>query len=197
MMDRGYIIDDISLQDLDLLQRLNQYFATLDLRLRSGQGWVIYNVSGPRSTRLTRFLQEHLNQTSWAFDHYFLAWRDFALTAYLVTEELAEMSAKEPELSEHAKREYAIAARVSRHTLAKMVTTDLLILSGLHPRTEHELSYLDQTIERRYQQRLSTILMTPEQPHELAADIARISQHGDAVWKRLSDRLYRMNLVAV
>lgn len=197
MLDRGYIIDDIPLQDLDLLQRLNQYFASLDLRLRSGQGWVIYNVAGPRSARLTRFLHQHLTQTNGEFNHYFLPWRDFALTAYLVTEELAELSAREPELTDHARREYLIAARVSRQTLAKMVTTDLLILSGLAPRTEHELTYLDQTIERRYQQRLSTILMTPEQPHELAAGIARITEHGDAVWKRLSDRLYRTNLIAV
>jgi hypothetical protein len=197
MFERGYIIEDIPLQDMDLLQRMNQYFASLDLRLRSGQGWVIYNVAGPRSARLTRFLQQHLTQTDAGFNYYFLPWRDFALTAYLVTEELAEMADRETDMSEHVRREYAIAARVSRQTLAKMVTTDLLILSGLLPRTEHELTYLDETIERRYQQRLSTILMTPEQPHELAAGIARITEHGDVVWKRLSDRLYQTNLIAV
>lgn len=197
MEERAVLLDEVPLQDLDLLQRLNQYFATLDVRLRSGQGWVIYNVTGPRSTRLTRFLQQHLTQSGGGYSYYFLPWRDFALTAYLVTEELAELSTREPELSERARKEYAIAARVSRQTLVRMVTTDLLILSGLLPRTEPELTYLDQTIERRYKQRLSTILMTPEQPHELAADIARITEHGPEVWKRLSDRLYQTNLIAV
>ncbi|RIK43913.1 MAG: hypothetical protein DCC58_08990 [Chloroflexi bacterium] len=197
MFERGYLVDDVPLQDLDLLQRMNQYFASLDLRLRSGQGWVIYNVKGPRSTRLTRFLQQHLTETGGLYSHYFLPWRDFALTAYLVTEELSELATKEAELSEHARREYAIATRVSRQTLARMVTTDLLILNGLLPRTEHELAYLDKTIERRYQQRLSTILMIPEEPHELVAGIAQITEQGDAIWRRLSERLYQTSLIAV
>lgn len=197
MLERGYIIDDVPLQDLDLMQRMNQYFASLDARLRSGQGWLIYNVAGARSLRITRYLQQHLSLASTGVNHYFLPWRDLALTAYLVTQELVDLEAREAEMTEEAKREYAIAARVSRQTLARMVTTDLLILSGILPKTERELTYLDETIERRFQQRLSTILMTPEQPHELAESIAGLSTYGAATWTRLSDRLYRTNLIAV
>jgi hypothetical protein len=197
VFDHLQLIDDIPLQDMDLLQRLNQYFSAIDLRLRSGQGWTIYNVTGMRSTRLNRFLQQRVAQTGVQFSHYFLPWRDFALTAYLVSVELGEMSQKEDEFSDHERREFAIATRVSRQTLVNAATTDLLILSGLAPKTEHELSYLDRTIERRYQQRLSTILMTPEEPHELATHITSIHTQGQEIWQRLSERLYRTNLVAV
>ena len=57
----SHLIDEPPLQDVDLLQRLNQYFDTLDLRLRQGQGWVIYNASGNRASRITQFMQEQLS----------------------------------------------------------------------------------------------------------------------------------------
>ena len=91
----------------------------------------------------------------------------------------------------------ASAALIAKQESPRAATTDLLILSGLAPKTEHELSYLDRTIERRYQQRLSTILMTPEEPHELATHITSIHTQGQEIWQRLSERLYRTNLVAV
>jgi len=193
----AHLIDQAPLQDVDLLQRLNHYFLTLDFRLRQGQGWVIYNTAGTRAGRITRFLQEALHGADVPFSHYFLPWRDFALTSYLVEVELRAASGRDDTMSERAKSEYAIATSVSRQTLARMVTADLLILSGLAPQHEHEVSYLDETIERRYKGRLATILLTPGQPHELASSVSRLAHGGEQTWIRLSTRLYETNLIAV
>jgi hypothetical protein len=197
VFDGAHLIDQVPLQDVDLLQRLNQYFLTLDFRLRQGQGWVIYNARGSRAGRITQFMNEHLRNAEIPFSHYFLPWRDFALTSYLVQVELQKATTEQVDLSEHAKQEYAIATRVSRQTLARMVTADLLILSGLTPQHEYEVSYLDETIERRCRNRLATILLTPEQPHELAMDVSRLAEEGEQAWNRLSSRLYETSLIAM
>ena len=192
-----HLIDQVPLQDVDLLQRLNQYFSTLDVRLRQGQGWLIYNASGNRAGRINRFMHERLKASDFPFSHYFLPWRDFALTSYLLQRELLDVDGRENEMSERERQEYQIATRVSRQTLARLATADLLILSGLMPRHEFEVAHLDKTIESRYTSRLATIIMTPEQPHELALEVARLGEHGDEVWARMSTKLYETNLVAV
>jgi hypothetical protein len=196
-MGNAYLIDEVPLQDVDLLQRLNQYFSTLDQRLRHGQGWMIYNASGTRAMRLTAFIQQRVGEADLLFSHCFLPWRDFSLTSYLVQVELKSLADQERDLSENARKEYAIATRVSRQTLARMITADLLILNGLVPQHEWELQYLEDTIERRYRHRLATILLTPEQPHELAADVARVNEHGAETWARIAERLYKTNLIAM
>jgi hypothetical protein len=197
VFDNAHLIDQVPLQDVDLLQRLNQYFSTLDFRLRHGQGWVIYNAEGRRAGRITRFLQDAMETANVPFSHYFLPWRDFALTSYLVEVELRSSEIQNQTLPERVKQEYAIATSVSRQTLARMVTADLLILSGLAPRYDYEIAYLDETIEQRYKGRLSTILLTPEQPHELALTVSRLAGGGEQTWLRLSTRLYETNLIAV
>jgi hypothetical protein len=197
MFDGTYLIDQVPLQDVDLLQRLNQYFATLEIRLRQGQGWLIYNASGSRAGRITRFMHDRLAASDLPFSHYFLPWRDFALTSYLLQNELQSEASRQSEMSERERHEYVIATRVSRQTLARLATADLLILSGLIPQHQCEISYLDQTIERRHRSRLSTIIITPEQPHELALDVSRIGADGGEVWERISTLLYETNLVAV
>jgi hypothetical protein len=196
VVDVAHFIDEPPLQDVDLLQRLHQYFETLDFRLRQGQGWVIYNASGRRATRITQFMQEQLQMTETPFSHYFLSWRDFALTSYLVQVELHDLPQRQESLSERAREEYEIAARVSTQTLVRMVTADLLILNGLLPQHEHEVNYLEQTIDRRQSSRLATILLTPEQPHELAHDVTRIDASRER-WERLSTRLYATSLIAM
>jgi hypothetical protein len=196
VFDGAHFIDEPPLQDVDLLQRLNQYFETLDFRLRHGQGWVIYNASGPRANRITQFMQEQLRSAEIPFSHYFLPWRDFALTSYLVQVEMQDLPQRRETLSEHSREEYEIAARVSRQTLARMVTADLLIVNGLMPQHEHELHYLEQTIDRRCGNRLATILLTPEQPHELASDVTRLSESRER-WDRLATRLYETSLIAL
>lgn len=197
MIDGTQFIEQIPLQDVDLLQRLNQYFLTLDLRLRQGQGWLIYNASGNRAGRISRFMLERLNATDVPFSHFFLPWRDFALTSFLLHGELRETPERQLEMSERERTEHAIASRVSRQTLARLATADLLILSGLIPQHSFEVDYLDQTIERRYKSRLATIIMTPEQPHELALDVVRVGADGGETWARMSSMLYETNLVAV
>lgn len=197
MFDGAHLIDQIPLQDADLLQRLNQYFESLDSRLRYGQGWVIYNARGTRAGRITQYLQQHLQTSSVPFSHYFLPWRDFALTSYMVQVELQTLAYRGPEATDRTRNEFAIATRVSRQTLARMMTSDLLILSGLAPQQAHEVDYLDETIERRYSSRLATILLTPEQPHELAHDVTRLAEKGTETWERLSTRLYETSLIAV
>jgi hypothetical protein len=77
-----------------------------------------------------------------------------------------------------------------------MVTADLLILSGLLPQHEHEVDYLEKTIDRRSGNRLATILLTPEQPHELAHDVTRIGESRER-WERLATRLYATSLIAM
>jgi hypothetical protein len=197
MFEGAHLIEQVPLQDVDLLQRLTQYFSTLDVRLRQGQGWLIYNASGNRAGRISRFMLERLQATDLPFSHYFLPWRDFALTSYLLQRELNDVGDRADEMSERERREYQIATRVSRQTLARMATADLLILSGLTPQHAFEVDYLDKTIDRRYTSRLATIILTPEQPHELALDVARIGDNGDEVWARMSTKLYETNLIAV
>jgi hypothetical protein len=197
VFDGVHVIDQVPLQDVDLLQRLNQYFATLDLRLRQGQGWLIYNASGNRAGRINRFMHERLSASDVPFSHFFLPWRDFALTSYLLQRELLDVPGRQEEMSERERQEFAIATRVSRQTLARLATSDLLILTGLIPQHEFEVSHLDRTIERRYKSRLATIILTPEQPHELAMDVVRLGGDGGEAWTRMSTKLYETNLVAV
>lgn len=197
VFDGVHLVEQVPLQDVDLLQRLNQYFATLELRLRQGQGWLIYNASGNRAGRINRFMHDRLSASDIPFSHFFLPWRDFALTSYLLQRELLDTPGRQDEMSEREREEFAIATRVSRQTLARLATADLLILSGLIPQHEFEVNYLDRTIERRHKSRLATIILTPEQPHELALDVVRIGGDGGAAWTRMSTMLYETNLVAV
>ncbi len=197
MIEEAQFIEQIPLQDVDLLQRLNQYFLTLDLRLKQGQGWLIYNAGGNRGGRISRFMHDRLASADVPFSHYFLSWRDFALTSFLLQGELRDTPGRQMGMSERERNEFAIASRVSRQTLARLATADLLILSGLIPQHSFEVDYLDQTIERRYKSRLATIIMTPEQPHELALDVVRVRADGGETWARMSSMLYETNLVAV
>ena len=197
MFQDAHIIDQVPLQDVDLLNRLNQYFSSLDLRLRQGQGWLIFNAKGPRAGRITHLLQEQVQHATIPFSHFFLPWRDFALTSYLVQVELQQLGETPEDLPENARAQYQIASSISRQTLARMVTADLLIVNGLVVRHAHEMRYLEDTIDRRYQQRLATILVTPEQPHELAIEMSQVSEAGMEAWQRLSDRLYETSLIAM
>lgn len=197
MFQDAHIIDQVPLQDVDLLNRLNQYFSSLDLRLRQGQGWLIFNARGSRAGRITQLLQEQVQHATIPFSHYFLPWRDFALTSYLVQVELQQLGETSEGLPENAKTQYQIASSISRQTLVRMVTADLLILNGLVVRHAHEMRYLEDTIDRRYQQRLATILVTPEQPHELAMEMSQVSEAGMEAWQRISDRLYETSLIAM
>ncbi len=190
-----FSLNRIPLQDRDLLERLDSYFATVDTRLQRGEGWVIFNAAGGRSHRITRYLQARLGEVLPRWSYLFMPWRDLALTSYMIQVEL--QGVESPELEGRARKEYDIATRVSRQTMAQSVTADLLIVSGLHPQHAHEVLYLADTIEHRYRDRLATIILTPDQPHQLAEGISRDLGFGDSTWRQIESRLYEMNLIAM
>lgn len=196
MKDDHLDLNPLPLRDRDLLQRLNLYFDSLDSRLEQGEGWVIFNADGTRSTRIMQYLLHRLRDRA-PLSHYFVPWRDFSLTSYMVGVELQSIDASQNRLPLDLKREYEIATRVSQQTMIKMVTSDLLIVNDLQPRHGHEVRYLNDTIESRYRSRLATIIVTPEQPHELEQDVTRLADRGVDIWGSLSQRLYEMNLIAV
>lgn len=196
MFDYRLDIDNIPLQDRDLLQRLNQYFDSLELRLQQGEGWVIFNAAGNRSARITRYLQQRLRESA-NWSHFFVPWRDFSLTSYMVEVELQSFQPQPEDLPGKLKREYEIASRVSQQTMVHMITADLLVVNGLAPRHAHEVRYLNDTIKARYRSRLSTIILTPEQPHQLEEDVTRLSDQGADTWGELSNRLFATSLIAL
>lgn len=185
-----------SLQDVDLFSRLNQYFDVLDQHLRAGHGWFIFNASGSRSRRISAFILGRLAQWQPFVSAYVVPWRDFSLNAYMVEIELQTIAPREGQLEGKAKTEFDIATRISRDSMVKMVASDLLIVTELRPTHRHELLFLDQTVERRYNQRLSTILTTPRQPHELATEFASLAPEFP-FWDRLYSRMYERSLIAL
>src|SRR5438552_2334372 len=82
------LLDGVSLQDRDLLTRLTSYFATLEARIKEGQGWLIFNANRARAGRITKFIIERLAEHKPFVSYYFVPWRDFALNAYMVKVEL-------------------------------------------------------------------------------------------------------------
>lgn len=188
--------DQVSLQDVDLLTRLSQYFDALEQHLRAGHGWFIFNASGARGARIGSLILGRLRGYQPLTTYYFLPWRDFSLSAYMVAVELQEMAPHEEELEGKAKTEFDIATRVSRDTMVKMVASDLLIISGLQPRHRHEVVFLDQTVARRYDQRLSTILLTPYRVDELAARYREVVPD-EPLWDQLFNRMYDRSLMAL
>lgn len=190
------IREEPSLQDVDLLARLTQYFDAIAQHVRAGHGWFIFNAGGSRGTRIASFMLARLAEYQPLLTYYYLPWRDFALNAYMVEVELQTMAERVVPLPERARREYDIATRISRDNMARMMISDLLIIAGIAPHHRHELQFLDQTVERRYSQRLSTILITPAQPHQLAAQFEELAP-GEHLWERLFARMYERSLIAM
>lgn len=190
------IREEPSLQDVDLLARLTQYFDSIMQHLRAGHGWFIFNAGGSRGARIVTFMLGRLAEYQPLITYYYVPWRDFALNAYMVEVELQAMAERALPLQGRAKREYDIATRISRDSMARMIISDLLIIAGVAPHHRHELQFLDQAVERRYAQKLSTILITPAQPHELAAQFEELAP-GERVWDRFFDRMYERSLIAM
>jgi len=190
------IREEPSLQDVDLLGRLTQYFDSIRQHLRAGHGWFIFNARGGRGARIVAFLLGRLAEYQPLITYYYVPWRDFALNAYMVEVELQAMAERIAPLQGRAKREYDIATRISRDSVARMVLSDLLIVAGIAPHHRHELQFLDQAVERRYVQKLSTILLTPAQPHELAAKFEELAP-GEQLWERFFGRMYERSLIAL
>ncbi|MDI3339053.1 MAG: hypothetical protein QJR03_00830 [Sphaerobacter sp.] len=188
--------DTIPLQDLDLLNRLSQYFDALDEHLREGHGWFIFNAAGARGARIVSFIASRLHSYVPLATYYLVPWRDFSLNAYMVGVELESLRPQESQLQGKAKTEFDIATRVSRDAMVRMVAADLLIVSGMRPTHRHEVVFLDETMARRYDQRLSTILLTPHRPESLAAAYEEVVP-GTPFWQRLYEWMYERSFIAV
>lgn len=187
--------EPLPLQDLDLFTRLTHYFDTFEHHLRAGHGWFIFNASGARATRITAFVASRIQEFGPWISTHLIPWREFSLNAYMVQIELQSIAAPET-LEGKAKTEFDIASRVSRDQMVKMVASDLLIISGIRPSHPHELEFLDETITRRYQQQLSTILISPLLPQDLATTFAEVVP-GAPLWDRLFSRTYQRNFIAL
>ncbi len=185
----------LSVQDRDLLGRLTQYFNNVQLRLREGQGWLIFNANRQRAARISQFIGERVAEYRPLLSNYFLPWRDFALNAYMVNVELAGV--KEPELvgDANVQREYKIAGRVSQDICYHMLYSDLFVLSGIAPAHLHEASHLDTVLEQRHQRKLASILISSRTPEELARDLRTLDPSGE-LWNRFFHRAYETSLIA-
>lgn len=194
------MIERISVQDRDLLGRLNAYFDSIDLRLREGQGWLIFNADRERAGRIGRFIDDRMKEYRPLMSFYIVPWRDFALNAYMLKVELAanSPSARVLPTDPRQQQEYAIAGRVSQDMYYQMRYCDLFVLSGIDPSHPHELGYLDQIIAERLQSQRPSILITPRMPHELEAEFRALAGGaGEKVWERFFHRLYDTCLIAL
>lgn len=194
MSDHDPWIEQAPVQDRDLLQRMSLYFDGVDHRLRQGQGWFIFNADRGRSGRIASFIEHRLAEQEPPVSHYFLPWRDFALSAYVNEVGLPQL-APDVATDRKAKQEFDLATRVTYNTWTRMVSTDLLVLVGLKPAHRHEADLLDRTIADRHQQRLATILLTPDMPQGLEADFEQVANR--ACWDRIFGRMYETSLVAL
>lgn len=194
-MDASTFVDQAPVQDRDLLLRMSQYFDAVDLRLRQGQGWFIFNARGPRSTRISTFIQLRLAEHKPPVSHYMMPWRDFALSAY-VTEEAMPSLTPNVAADARVREEFNLATKVTAQTWTQMLSTDLLVLIGLKPTNRYEADLLDRTLASRHEQRLATILLAPDMPQELAAELETADPEA-CYWDRIFQRMYDTSLVAL
>jgi hypothetical protein len=199
---RGRMIrDNVSVQDRDLLGRLSAYFDHIDLRLREGQGWLIFNADRGRTGRISHFIGDRLREYRPLVSSYLVPWRDFALNAYMIKVELVANNAPTDDGEDDGsrqKQEYAIAGRVSQDMYFQMCYCDLFVLAGLDPTHPHELGYLDQVLNARYNNRRASILITPRMPHELAAGFESLAgRFGGDAWRRFFGQMYDTCLIAL
>jgi hypothetical protein len=197
------LLDNVSVQDRDLLGRLTHYFATLDGRIKDGQGWLIFNADRGRSARISRFVLERLAERRPFVSYYHVPWRDFALNAYMLKVELRGTTESDAEAppglirpDDRSAVERDIAGRVTRDQFYQMRYADVLLLSGLAPAHAHEIEHLDAVMADRFSRRLPTIVLTPRAPHELMSDYRRYIG-GDAAWHRVYDGMYASSLIAL
>jgi hypothetical protein len=198
MADASDLIDLAPLQDRDLLLRLSLYFDAFEQKLRQGQGWFIFNSSSGRTNRISTFIQHRLAEHKASVSAFMVPWRDFAISAYVNEVGLQELTPRDSEefTDPAAKKGFEIAKHVTADTREKLLFSDLLVLTGLKPHHWHEATFLDQTIDARYQKRLATILVTPDLPNELESEFETVDPSG-IFWPRLFQRMYETSLVAL
>ena len=195
MAENDSSVDHAAIQDRDLLQRMSIYFDAVESRLRHGEGWMIFNAGGKRSGRIASFIQGRLAEHRPPISHFLLPWRDFALSSF-VTEVGLPSLASDIGRNARAQAEFELAAKVTSSTWTQMLSTDLLVVIGCKPAHRHEIELLDRTLENRQSNRLATILMTPDMPAELEADIESVDPER-RYWNSIFGRMYETGLVAM
>lgn len=198
MSDATEVVEQAPVQDRDLLQRLSLYFDAFEQRLRQGEGWFIFNAEGKRGRRISTFIERRLDDVGADVDACMMPWRDFALSAYVNEVGLPQLEpqVKSDEGNERLRREFEFAREVTEQVWQRCQFSELLVVTDLRPRQSHEAAYLDRTVEQRYSTRKATILLTPEMPAELEADLRSIDPTA-TTWDRLFSRMYETSLVAL
>jgi hypothetical protein len=127
-----------------------------------------------------------------------MSWRDFALSAYVNEVGLPQLEpqVKSDEGNDRLRREFEFAREVTQQVWLRCESAELLVVTDLRPRQSHEAAFLDRTVEQRYSTRKATILLTPEMPSELEADLRSIDPTA-STWNRLFTRMYETSLVAL
>lgn len=195
MADRESLIEQAPIQDRDLLQRMSLYFDAVEHRLRLGEGWFIFNASNRRSRRISGFIQHRLSEQRPPVSYFLMPWRDFALSAFVTD---VGMPSLVPSVAtdERARAEFDLAARVTSSTWTRMLSTDLLVVVGCKPTQRREADLLARTLANRQSQRLATILMTPDMPGQLEAELETVDPEG-GYWNSIFGRMYETGLVAM
>ena len=194
-MDRSF--GAISVQDTDLLSRLNNYCDHLEARLEQGQGWLIFNSTPERGTRILRLLSSRLSGHGSTLDFFHLPWRDFALHTYISTVTLpqdAALIATEAEGSPR-RREYTLATGVANATAFQIAHAELLVLSGVNPANQTEALALSQATVNRVARHRATIALTPHDPWSLAGAFNAADSTGTA-WTQFYEGMRRASLIA-
>lgn len=185
-------------QDRDLFNRLNQYLDAAELNLKQGRGWFIFNANYNRAGRIVKFINSRLAAYQPQLTYSTISWRDFSLNSYMLEVELGDNDRNEQQLNSgdpHLTQELHIARRVTYDTSFTMLTCDLLTLSGLWPRQPHEVRRLEYVVNRRQNQHLATILLTPQQPHQLAETYLALDPTAN-FWTKLYKPMYESGLLA-
>ena len=192
--DHGY---SLSVQDVDLLARLNAYFDQLDQRLRQGHGWLIFNSSRDRGARLLRLILQRLDLYRPFVSLYHLPWRDFALHAYVSTIALPRDASliERDEVGSSRQREFAIASNVANATASQLLNADLVILSNIDPARAHETVALSQTAVERAARRRAVIALTGHDPWSLASAFDATDPTG-TTWRHFYSAMQETSFIA-
>ena len=190
--------DAAPIQDRDLLIRLSAYLDTIEMRVRQGQGWFIFNADRSRAARIAQYILAGLRAHAPIVSHTLVPWRDFALNAYVTEVALPREEQEEPAPEPESRRdkEQRIARRVSREAYWRALNMDVLVILDLAPAHTHEISFLDGILSSRYRLHLPTVLTTPYMPDGLKAAFAAVDAEG-GTWDQLWDRMYETSLIAV
>lgn len=189
--------DGLSVQDADLLVRLNAYCDRLEQRLEQGQGWLIFNSARDRGARILRLLLTRLDEHRAHVNLCHLPWRDFALHAYISNVELP----REAALADGdaaplpLPRERDLATTIATATEVQLRHADLLILSNLHPTQLHETVALSQTAQVRVARHRAIIALTAHDPWSLSDAFGRADPSG-TTWQHFYTAMRESSYIA-